>query len=1142
MVSSRIVPLFFACLAILCSLLSYPSFAHAVAEAAVGAWIHHDLTVVLSPQEGRLDAQDTVRFPDGAPPEIEFVLHAGLNPVSRTPGVILKKGAKPFRQGYLESYRVRMPKGVNTIVLSYGGVIDHPLERVGKEQARGYSQTIGKISSEGVYLSGASHWYPVFERPLITFSLAVELPPGWEAVSQGERTFSQRGDARTFVRWTSPEPQEEIYLVAGMFHEYRRAFVRSAMNAFPGEGSVDADSLHAMVFLRSPDGELAERYLEATVRYIAQYEKLIGPYPYKKFALVENFWETGFGMPSFTLLGPKVIRLPFIVTTSYPHEILHTWWGNGVFPDYEEGNWSEGLTAYLSDHLDAEQRGEGKEYRLTTLQKYTDYVLGERDFPLTQFRARHSSPSEAIGYGKSLMFFHMLRRELGDIVFVDGLRHFYREHKFRHASFRDLRASFEYVSGKDLGSLFAQWITRSGAPEISVSDIRSQTSPSSFLFTAVVEQVQPGEAYRFDLPVAITLEGRAQAFQTSVRLEERRTEWKIELPGKPVRIDFDPEYDVFRRLHRNEIPPAITQVLGAEKLLIILPSQSQPELFEAYRSFAESLSNAGPERVTILLDRDAGTIPSEHAICILGRENMFGSEAFESFRRYGVTRDGGNVHILNDEVPYKERTIVLNGRNPYNPEMGLLFVTSDSPRALEVVARKLPHYHKYSYLAFLGDDASNVLKGRWPVTDSPMTVFLHGETGASGKHEMGRLRKRNPITAVLPSPSGERMMETIRFLSRDEMRGRAAGSREIDIAAEYIARQFETAGLIPAGDEGKGYVQAWEDADSLGQRRVLKNVVGMIPGKNPERAMERIVVGAHYDHLGTSVVDGGTEVVYRGADDNASGVAIVIELARLLGQTSAPDISIVFVAFDGEEIGRKGSRHFVHQQTAVTREKIIAMVNLDTVGRLRDNSLLVIGSSSAREWESIIREAAHQSGIRCDFVSEVLDSSDQVSFHEVGIPAVQLSTGPHPDYHKPSDALEKINVKGLERIAALARYVIERIVQSDESLTPTLESDHRVHTVSGVGQRRVSFGIIPDFTYGGDGSKVAGVIPNSPAARAGILAGDVITALAENEIRSLKDLSGVLKMLQPGDTVRVRILRDGEEMTVQTTVMESLSR
>ena len=161
----------------------------------------------------------------------------------------------------------------------------------------------------------------------------------------------------------------------------------------------------------------AGKYLAATAQYLEMYRQLIGPYPYRKFALVENFWETGYGMPTFTLLGREIIRFPFIINSSYPHEILHNWWGNSVFVDYECGNWCEGLTAYLADHLIQEQRGTGDEYRRSTLQKYRDYVKEGRDFPLTAFRSRESASTEAVGYGKALMAFHMLRLAVGDDAF-----------------------------------------------------------------------------------------------------------------------------------------------------------------------------------------------------------------------------------------------------------------------------------------------------------------------------------------------------------------------------------------------------------------------------------------------------------------------------------------------------------------------------------------------------------------------------------------------------------------------------------------------------------------------------------------------------------------------------------------------------
>ena len=161
-----------------------------------------------------------------------------------------------------------------------------------------------------------------------------------------------------------------------------------------------------------------------------------GPYPYSKFALVENFWETGYGMPSFTLLGEQVIRFPFILHSSYPHELLHNWWGNGVFVDFAGGNWCEGLTAYLADHLIAEQRGQGADHRRAILQRVTDYVTPENDFPLTRFVSRHNAVTEAVGYGKTAMAFNMLREKVGDAQFIKALQEFYRDNRFRRGVLR----------------------------------------------------------------------------------------------------------------------------------------------------------------------------------------------------------------------------------------------------------------------------------------------------------------------------------------------------------------------------------------------------------------------------------------------------------------------------------------------------------------------------------------------------------------------------------------------------------------------------------------------------------------------------------------------------------------------------------
>ena len=391
----------------------------ALLAASVPCWsspTHHELEVRLDPANHSMEVVDRVLVgrdvaldADGT---YHLVLHAGLAPEVRTPGWRLEAVSGPVEATFfginattetvaenvpLEAWRLRRTRDVSgPVEIRYGGAIHHELQTQGEEYQRSFSETPGIISSDGVFLAGTSFWVPTFGDGLVTFSLEVSgLNPPWDVVSQGRRTRHEiTPDGSRATTWALEHPTEEIYLVAGPW----QAYVDRA-----GETEIYA-------FLREDDPGLAGRYLDATKRYLELYNGMLPAYPYASFALVENFWETGYGMPGFTLLGPQVIRFPWILTSSYPHELLHNWWGNSIYIDAATGNWCEGLTAYMADHLFAEQRGEGATYRRATLKKFSDLVKTGNDFPLADFGSRQSAASEAVGYGKSLMLFHMLRR------------------------------------------------------------------------------------------------------------------------------------------------------------------------------------------------------------------------------------------------------------------------------------------------------------------------------------------------------------------------------------------------------------------------------------------------------------------------------------------------------------------------------------------------------------------------------------------------------------------------------------------------------------------------------------------------------------------------------------------------------------
>jgi len=232
---------------------------------------------------------------------------------------------------------------------------------------------------------------------------------------------------------------------------------------------------------------------------------------------------------------------------------------------------------------------------------------------------------------------------------------------------------------------------------------------------------------------------------------------------------------------------------------------------------------------------------------------------------------------------------VVLARHPANPGQALAWVAVDNPAALPGLGRKLPHYGKYSYLGFAGDTPDNILKGQWPVIASPLSVSL-----ADGSSAALALPPRQSLAELPAAFSAERMMDDLRRLADPALEGRGLGSPGVDAAAKYIAERFRELGLKPGGDPGQGYFQTWETRSGDPPRTMtLRNLVGVIPGRDSKRSL---VVGAHYDHLGRGWPDvrqGNAGEIHPGADDNASGMAVLPELARVLADGPPPPRSIV---------------------------------------------------------------------------------------------------------------------------------------------------------------------------------------------------------------------------------------------------------
>ncbi len=541
------------------------------------------------------------------------------------------------------------------------------------------------------------------------------------------------------------------------------------------------------------------------------------------------------------------------------------------------------------------------------------------------------------------------------------------------------------------------------------------------------------------------------------------------------------------------------------------------------------------------LDSKIRQLPADRAVVVLGWENRFFKMMPPFLSGYDVTLSRPSVRIGMAGIPAPDHSFVLTARHPKDPDLAVLFVAADPPEALAGLGQKLPHYHKYSYLAFEGQEPANVAKGNWPVTDSPLTVFIPSPTGEIRKVERGRLAQRKPLATLDPVFSKERMMKTVRFLASPELGGRGFGSEGLDRAADHIAHSFEAAGLLPGGDAEGSWFQTWEDkGGDPAATALMKNVIGVLPGRKPGLKDQSVVIAAHYDHLGLGWPESRDHAqgkVHPGADDNASGVAVLIELARVLAKGPQPERTIVFIALTGEEAGKRGSKYYVANEKHYPAGRCIGMVNLDTVGRLGKNKLLVLGAGSAKEWVHIFRGVGFVTNVEIETSSVELDSSDQTSFQEAGVPAVQLFSGPNLDYHRTTDTTDKIDADGLVKVAAVAKETIEYLAAREQPLSASGRPQEGKPLAAGA-ERKVIFGAVPDFAFNGKGLRLSGVVPGSPAEAAGLREGDVIVRVGSAPVESLKDFSDILKTLKPGDKTSVTYSRDGAEVRVDTILKE----
>jgi hypothetical protein len=375
----------------------------------------------------------------------------------------------------------------------------------------------------------------------------------------------------------------------------------------------------------------------------------------------------------------------------------------------------------------------------------------------------------------------------------------------------------------------------------------------------------------------------------------------------------------------------------------------------------------------------------------------------------------------------------------------------------------------------------------------------------------------------------------ITTLANDSFQGRGTGSDGEKMAASYIVREFKSMGLIPKGDN-KTYFQSFPfkgGAHGEGSEGTGQNVIGFIDNQ----AENTIIIGAHYDHLGlgnngNSLDANPQNKIHNGADDNASGTAGVIELARYFKNNGVTEKNnFLLLCFSGEELGLFGSKFFTEHPT-LDLNKINFMINMDMIGRLdpTTHSLLINGTGTSSVWESTLKNiSTPELAIKTD--SSGIGPSDQTSFYLKNIPAIHFFTGSHSDYHKPSDDAEKINYPGEVQIL---NFIIRIINQLDtEPKLSFLKTKNK--SMGSSRSFKVTLGIMPSYTGNVLGLQVDGVSDGKPAQKAGIKSGDIIIQMGDLTIKDIQGYMEALGKFEKGQQVPVKVKRGTEIVTVEVT-------
>ncbi|WP_018861275.1 M1 family metallopeptidase [Thioalkalivibrio sp. ALJ3] len=474
--------------------------------------------------------------------------------------------------GWLELGSALSDRDTGLLVVEYGARLSRP------DQVRPGS---GFLGEEAGFLPAGAGWYPALEDEPVPMRIHLTAGGGQKAVVSGSLVEDGNEGDGYWARYEHPAARD-LALASGLWES----------------GAIKGDGWQVRtLFPRALHEAFGKTYREKTVEYIERFESEIGPYPYSSLTVAASPQPVGLAFSGFTLLGEQVIPLPFIPHTSLGHEVLHMWWGTGVYVDRSGGNWSEGLTTYMADYQFKREAGEGREERGQWLRDYAALPPDE-DRAHGEYQGGNQGARRIAGYHRGAMIWRMLEDWVGRDAFLEGARTLYNDWKGREADWDALIAAFDSATDEELEPFFRQWIDRRGAPALELADLAVEQETNGWTLSGTLRQSVDDEPWDLRVPLVIETEQGSETFW--IALADREKAFEVDLDAEPLRVAADPDWRLFRHLADEESPAILRRAaLDPDTQVIALGSARPVEVAPWLGRAPEQSQNVEGTRIVL---------------------------------------------------------------------------------------------------------------------------------------------------------------------------------------------------------------------------------------------------------------------------------------------------------------------------------------------------------------------------------------------------------------------------------------------------------------------------------------------------------------------------------------------------------------